>query len=173
MSVAAIFLIRTFIIFHDACHGSYLKKQKHNDLLGNVTGFLTFFPYRKWRREHLIHHAGSGNLEKRGIGDIWVMTVTEYKCASTTKRCLYKIYRNPFVMFVLGPFSWYLYLIDLTQRMQNWAKKKYLVEQYCPYHIIWQSYLLIRCRTIFRNFRTNGLYCWYDWHLVILYTTYL
>lgn len=103
-AVAAIFLIRTFIIFHDACHGSYLKKQKHNDLLGNVTGFLTFFPYRKWRREHLIHHAGSGNLEKRGIGDIWVMTVTEYKCASTTKRCLYKIYRNPFVMFVLGPF---------------------------------------------------------------------
>ncbi|MBU6133539.1 fatty acid desaturase [Staphylococcus xylosus] len=101
---ASIFLIRTFIIFHDACHGSYLKKQKHNDLLGNVTGFLTFFPYRKWRREHLMHHAGSGNLEKRGIGDIWVMTVEEYQASSPFKRLTYRCYRNPFVMFVLGPF---------------------------------------------------------------------
>ncbi|MCG7339283.1 fatty acid desaturase [Staphylococcus sp. ACRSN] len=134
---ASIFLIRTFIIFHDACHGSYLKKQKHNDLLGNVTGFLTFFPYRKWRREHLIHHAGSGNLEKRGIGDIWVMTVNEYKNASKMKRCIYKIYRNPLVMFVLGPF--FLVLISnrfnskdakLSEKLNTWLNNIVLILLY-------------------------------------------
>ncbi|KRG10789.1 fatty acid desaturase [Staphylococcus sp. NAM3COL9] len=117
---ASIFLIRTFIIFHDACHGSYLKKQKHNDLLGNVTGFLTMFPYRKWRREHLIHHAGSGNLEKRGIGDIWVMTVEEYTEASKSQRLTYRIYRNPLVMFVLGPF----FLVFVSNRFNSKDAKK-------------------------------------------------
>ncbi|WP_437271971.1 fatty acid desaturase [Staphylococcus succinus] len=112
---ASIFLIRTFIIFHDACHGSYLKKQKHNDLLGNITGFLTFFPYRKWRREHLIHHAGSGNLEKRGIGDIWVMTVEEYQASSKFTRLSYRVYRNPFVMFVIGPF----FLVFVSNRFNS------------------------------------------------------
>ncbi|MBF7017597.1 fatty acid desaturase [Staphylococcus durrellii] len=113
--IASCFLVRTFIIFHDCCHGSFFKKQKHNAFLGNITGFLTFFPYQKWRREHLLHHAGSGNLEKRGIGDIWVMTIEEYQNASTFERLKYRIYRNPFVMFFLGP----IFLVFISNRLNS------------------------------------------------------
>ncbi|WP_251943406.1 fatty acid desaturase [Staphylococcus sp. Marseille-Q5304] len=135
--IASIFLVRTFIIFHDACHGSYLKKQSHNKILGNITGFLTFFPYERWRREHLIHHAGNGNLEKRGTGDIWVMTVTEYSEATKFKRLCYRIYRNPFVMFVIGPF--FLVFVSnrfnvkdakMKERINTWANNVLLLLVY-------------------------------------------
>ncbi|WP_436964898.1 fatty acid desaturase [Staphylococcus xylosus] len=118
--VASCFLVRTFIIFHDCCHGSYFKKQKYNHLLGNITGFMTFFPYTKWRREHMAHHAGSGNLEKRGIGDIWLMTVEEYRETSSFNRLLYRVYRNPIVMFVLGPF----FLVFISNRFNSKNIKK-------------------------------------------------
>ncbi|MBU0437735.1 fatty acid desaturase [Staphylococcus succinus] len=114
-TISSCFLVRTFIIFHDCCHGSFLKKQKYNTFLGNITGFLTFFPFRKWRREHLLHHAGSGNLEKRGIGDIWVMTVEEYQKAPSFERVKYRIYRNPFVMFFLGP----IFLVFISNRLNS------------------------------------------------------
>src|SRR5699024_390606 len=118
--VASCFLVRTFIIFHDCCHGSYFKKRKYNHLLGNITGFMTFFPYTKWRREHMAHHAGSGNLEKRGIGDIWLMTVEEYRETSNFNRLLYRVYRNPIVMFVLGPF----FLVFISNRFNSKNIKK-------------------------------------------------
>src|SRR5699024_12038290 len=68
--IAAGFLIRTFIIFHDCTHGSFYRNKKRNNILGTITGILTLFPYEKWKREHAIHHASSSNLDKRGIGDI-------------------------------------------------------------------------------------------------------
>ncbi|MCY1053280.1 fatty acid desaturase, partial [Mammaliicoccus sciuri] len=111
--LASGFIIRTFIIFHDCCHGSFLSKKKNNDLLGNITGLLTFFPYEKWRREHIIHHTSSGNLEKRGIGDIWVMTIEEYHEASKFTQFKYRMYRHPFVMFILGP----IFLMFISNRM--------------------------------------------------------
>ncbi|WP_394812757.1 Delta(5) desaturase DesA [Mammaliicoccus sciuri] len=111
--LASGFIIRTFIIFHDCCHGSFLSQKKNNDLLGNITGLLTFFPYEKWRREHIIHHTSSGNLEKRGIGDIWVMTIEEYHEASKFTQFKYRMYRNPFVMFILGP----IFLMFISNRM--------------------------------------------------------
>src|SRR5699024_12843322 len=89
-----------------------------NDTLGTITGVLTTFPYRKWKREHAIHHASSSNLDKRGIGDIWVMTVEEYANASNWKRITYRFYRNPFIMFGLGP----LYLVrseEHTSELQS------------------------------------------------------
>src|SRR5699024_5692724 len=67
--IASGFLIRTFIIFHDCTHGSFYNNRKKNDILGTITGVLTSFPYKKWKREHAIHHASSSNLDKRGIGD--------------------------------------------------------------------------------------------------------
>lgn len=118
--LASGFLVRTFILFHDCCHGSFFKKQKNNRLLGNLTGFLTFFPYKKWRREHLIHHAGSGNLEKRGIGDIWTMTVDEYKVSSNLNKVKYRLYRNPVVMFLLGP----IFLVFVSNRCNVKSAKK-------------------------------------------------
>ncbi|WP_411954555.1 fatty acid desaturase [Alkalibacillus sp. S2W] len=114
------FMVRVFIIFHDCCHGSFFKNRKLNHFVGTVTGILTMFPYRKWKREHSIHHATSSNLDKRGTGDVWVMTVEEYKKSSKMERLQYRLYRNPFVMFVLGPV--YLFLIT-NRRNRKDAKK--------------------------------------------------
>lgn len=102
---AAGFVIRTFIIFHDCTHGSFFKNRRANDIIGTITGVLTLVPYRQWKHSHSIHHASSSNLDKRGIGDIWIMTVDEYEAASSWKRLYYRIYRNPLVMFGLGPIA--------------------------------------------------------------------
>ncbi|GAB2565960.1 Delta(5) desaturase DesA [Gracilibacillus alcaliphilus] len=106
---AAGFLVRTFIIFHDCAHQSFFKNTKLNRILGTITGILTHFPFEKWKREHAIHHATSGNLDHRGTGDIWIMTVAEYEKATKWERLQYRLYRNPFIMFGLGPFSLLLY----------------------------------------------------------------
>jgi len=107
------FLIRTFILFHDCCHGSFFKSQTANDVLGHITGLLTLTPYFQWRSEHAIHHATSGNLNRRGIGDIWTMTVQEYLGSSRWRRLAYRINRNPLVLFGVGP----LVLFFILHRM--------------------------------------------------------
>jgi acyl-lipid omega-6 desaturase (Delta-12 desaturase) len=96
-------LIRTFIIFHDCGHGSFFKSREANDVTGFICGILTFTPYMHWRWEHSVHHASSGDLDRRGVGDIWTMTVAEYLAAPKRTRVLYRIARNPIVMFVLAP----------------------------------------------------------------------
>ena len=111
--IAAGFVIRTFIIFHDCTHGSFFKNRKANDIVGTITGVLTLFAYSKWKREHAIHHASSSNLDKRGVGDIWVMTVDEYVEASKWQRLAYRLYRNPLVMFGFGP----LFLVLVSSRI--------------------------------------------------------
>ncbi|MGB2994260.1 MAG: fatty acid desaturase [Paenisporosarcina sp.] len=108
--VASGFIVRTFIIFHDCTHGSFFKSKKANAILGTLTGILTLFAYEKWKRDHSIHHATSSNLDKRGVGDVWVMTVDEYVAASPGRRLAYRLYRNPIVMFGLGPL--FLYLVS-------------------------------------------------------------
>ncbi len=108
--VASGFIVRTFIIFHDCTHGSFFKSKKANAILGTITGILTLFAYEKWKRDHSIHHATSSNLDKRGVGDVWVMTVDEYVAATPGRRLAYRLYRNPIVMFGLGPL--FLYLVS-------------------------------------------------------------
>ena len=81
-AVAGLFLVRAFIIFHDCGHGSFFKNRKANDALGFFTGMLTFTPYHHWKWEHAVHHATNGDLDKRGIGDVWTMTVEEYITSS-------------------------------------------------------------------------------------------
>lgn len=125
--LASGFIVRTFIIFHDCTHGSFYHNKRRNDVLGTITGVLTSFPYEKWKREHAIHHASSSNLDKRGVGDIWIMTVEEFREASKWKRFAYRAYRNPIVMFGLGP----LYLVLSSNRLNRKdAKKK---ERYNTY----------------------------------------
>ncbi|WP_424767936.1 fatty acid desaturase [Paenibacillus sp. sgz302251] len=102
------FVIRTFIIFHDCCHGSFFKRKKANDIVGTITGVLTLVPYMQWKNTHAIHHATSSNLDKRGVGDLWILTVDEYKSASFVKRMAYRVYRNPLVMFGIGPIAVFL-----------------------------------------------------------------
>ncbi|MFF5996627.1 fatty acid desaturase [Lysinibacillus sp. KU-BSD001] len=119
--VAAGFVVRTFIIFHDCTHGSFFKSKKANDSIGFITGVLTSFPYEKWKREHTIHHATSSNLDKRGIGDIDMLTVEEYMEKSKLGRLGYRLYRNPLVMFGLGPL---LMVLVLNRINRSDAKKK-------------------------------------------------
>ena len=119
--VAAGFVVRTFIIFHDCTHGSFFKSKKANNRVGFITGVLTSFPYEKWKREHTIHHATSSNLDKRGIGDIDMLTVEEYMEKSKLGRLGYRMYRNPLVMFGLGP----LFMVLILNRInRSDAKKK-------------------------------------------------
>ncbi|GAK10777.1 fatty acid desaturase [Geomicrobium sp. JCM 19039] len=108
--VAAGFVVRIFIIFHDCTHASFFTSRKWNRIIGNVCGVLTHFPFEKWKHSHAIHHATSGNLDKRGTGDIWVMTVEEYESASKFERLKYRLYRNPIILFGLGPL--YLFLVE-------------------------------------------------------------
>lgn len=100
---AAGFMVRTFILFHDCCHGSFFRSHRANNALGLITGVMTFTPYSEWRRSHSIHHATSGDLDRRGIGDVWTMTVKEYQEASAGTRLWYRIFRNPIVLFIIGP----------------------------------------------------------------------
>jgi omega-6 fatty acid desaturase (delta-12 desaturase) len=101
--IAGGLLIRTFIIFHDCGHGSFFKSRLANDSLGFISGMLTFTPYYHWRGEHAIHHGAAGDLDRRGMGDIWTLTVQEYLESSRWKRFAYRLARNPIVLFVIAP----------------------------------------------------------------------
>lgn len=96
-------LIRTFVIMHDCAHGSFLPWPKVNDSIGFITGVLTFTPFQQWRREHALHHASSGDLDRRGYGDVTTLTVAEYRALSWFGRFKYRLYRHPFVLFGIGP----------------------------------------------------------------------
>ncbi len=100
---AAGFLVRTFIVFHDCSHGSFLASRRWNARLGIATGLLLYSPFLRWRHDHAIHHATSGDLERRGTGDVPTLTLKEYRARDRRGRAAYRLYRNPFVMFGLGP----------------------------------------------------------------------
>ncbi len=106
--LAGAFLVRVFIIFHDCGHGSFFKSQAANDVWGFLCGVLTFTPYYHWRWEHSLHHATAGDLDRRGTGDVWTMTVQEYLESSRWKRFAYRLARNPVVLFVLAPLFIFL-----------------------------------------------------------------
>lgn len=106
---AGAFLVRVFIIFHDCGHGSFFKSSVANHILGAITGVLTFTPYYHWRWEHAIHHASAGDLDRRGTGDVWTLTVQEYLESSRWKRFAYRLARNPVVLFVLAPLGLFLF----------------------------------------------------------------
>ncbi len=106
---AAGFLLRLFMIQHDCGHGAFFRKRSSNDWVGRFLGTLTLTPYDVWRQDHNIHHATSGNLDKRGIGDIDTLTVREYAALPIWRRLRYRLYRHPLVMFGLGPA--YLFLV--------------------------------------------------------------
>jgi omega-6 fatty acid desaturase (delta-12 desaturase) len=101
--LASGFLIRIFIIFHDCGHGSFFRSRRANKIAGIMMGIMALTPYYSWHHQHSVHHATSGNLDKRGTGDVWTMTVTEYFNSSLGKRFLYRAFRNPFIMFTVGP----------------------------------------------------------------------
>ena len=104
------FLVRIFIIQHDCGHGAFLKSRRTQDWVGRALGVLTLTPYDVWRRTHSIHHAHHGNLDQRGMGDVLTLTVEEYRARNTFGRLVYRLYRHPVVLFVLGPS--YLFILQ-------------------------------------------------------------
>jgi omega-6 fatty acid desaturase (delta-12 desaturase) len=110
---AAGFLVRLFMIQHDCGHGTFFSYRQVNDWVGRCIGVLTLTPYDVWRRSHAIHHATSGNLDRRGVGDVDTLTVREYRALSRWGAIKYRLYRHPLVMFGLGP----AYLFVLQHRL--------------------------------------------------------
>ena len=108
-------LVRVFIIFHDCGHGSFFHSKLANNTVGVIAGLLTFTSYYHWRWEHAIHHSSAGDLDRRGTGDVWTMTVQEYLESSRWKRFAYRLARNPIVLFIIAP----LFLFLIWQRFPS------------------------------------------------------
>lgn len=108
--VNGLFLVRIFIIQHDCGHSAYFANRRLQDWLGRALGVLTLTPYDVWKRTHAIHHSHHGNLDRRGIGDVLTLTVAEYRARSRWGRLMYRLYRHPLVLFVLGPS--YLFILQ-------------------------------------------------------------
>jgi len=170
--IASGFLIRTFIIFHDCCHQSFLKSRKANEIVGIITGVLTHVPYRQWKREHAVHHATSGNLGKRGTGDIWLLTVEEYAAAPLWRRFCYRIYRNPFVMFGIGPVALFLIKYRFNrkgaprkERINTWITNLLIAAMYtCLYLAVgWQALLAVQIPIFFLS-GMFGIWLFYVQH---------
>jgi acyl-lipid omega-6 desaturase (Delta-12 desaturase) len=100
---AAGFQVRTFIAFHDCAHGSFLPSKRANAWLGAALGLVLYTPFQCWRHNHAVHHATAGDLDRRGVGDVLTLTVAEYRALSWGGRLRYRLFRNPLVMFGLGP----------------------------------------------------------------------
>ena len=117
---AAGLMARIFIIQHDCGHGSFFNSRKANDWCGMFCSIFTFTPYHYWRKSHAIHHAGAGKLEHRGIGDVYTMTVNEYMSRTRWGRFKYRMYRNPFFLFVIIPTILFL----IVYRFPNFKQKE-------------------------------------------------
>lgn len=145
------FFMRIFIIFHDCGHHSFFKNRNANEITGVMTGILTFFPYHQWRYEHAVHHGTNSDLNRRGTGDIWTLTVNEYIALSPLHKAMYRVYRNPLVMFGLGPI--HLFLIEYRVNRKGAGRKERLNT-----HITTLAHVSI-----------VGLLCWaLDWRAVLL-----
>jgi omega-6 fatty acid desaturase (delta-12 desaturase) len=107
--LATIFLVRMYSLFHDLTHNSMFRSRAANSRWGYLLGFLLFTPYRWWQRQHALHHANTGNLDHRGPGEIYTMTVMEYRQAARVKRIGYRLYRNPLLMMFVGPTLVFLF----------------------------------------------------------------
>jgi omega-6 fatty acid desaturase (delta-12 desaturase) len=97
------FLIRTFVVFHDCSHGSLFPSRKANARVGSFLGLFVLTPFARWKHEHAVHHATSGDLDRRGVGDVYTLTVSEYNALPPRSRLAYRLFRNPLIMFGIGP----------------------------------------------------------------------
>ena len=131
---AAGFLVRTFIIFHDCGHGSFFKSKKANDAVGIFTGLFTFTPYYHWRHNHAVHHATVADLDRRGTGDVMMLTIAEYDKLPGWKRFGYRVMRNPLIMFTIGSLGVFIVSHRFYSRKDGRLERS---------SVIWTKYLLL------------------------------
>ena len=141
--VAGGFLVRLFLIQHDCGHGAFFRRRSINDWVGRILGVVTLTPYHVWKRSHAIHHATSGNLAKRGIGDIDTLTVREYADRSPGGRLVYRLYRHPITMFVIGPAFQFLLRNRLPQGITEGGWRYWLSTMGTNVSIVFAAVLLI------------------------------
>jgi omega-6 fatty acid desaturase (delta-12 desaturase) len=164
------FMVRTFIIFHDCGHGSFFKSKTANTWLGRVTGLLTFTPYYRWSHDHAIHHATAGDLDRRGTGDVYTMTVEEYLSAPWWKRFGYRVMRNPIAMFVFGS----LIVFVITQRIPTKGRREQASVWWTNLSLVvmitamcllfgWKEYLFVQFLVMFFGAST-GIWLFYVQH---------
>jgi acyl-lipid omega-6 desaturase (Delta-12 desaturase) len=150
---AAGFLLRTYIVFHDCAHGSFLPSKRANAWLGVVLGLVVYAPFVSWRHSHAVHHATAGDLDRRGVGDVLTLTVAEYRGSPWRRRLGYRLFRNPLVMFGLGP----IYGLLLQPRLVSRSARPRLRRSVIATNIVlaalvgalcwlvgWREYLLVQ-----------------------------
>lgn len=142
-AVAAAFVVRLFMIQHDCGHRSFFRSHRTNDVIGFWLGVLTMTPYRCWRRFHALHHSNSGNLDKRGFGDIHTLTADEYKCLTSAQQRRYRIYRHPLILLLIGP----PFLFILRQRTTYKVPLKWKAERRSVHltNLCWVVLLALPC----------------------------
>jgi len=166
------FLVRTYIVFHDCGHGSFMRSRRANAWIGSVCGLLVFTPFHSWRHEHAVHHATAGDLDRRGVGDVFTLTVAEYAALPWVGRLKYRLFRNPLVMFGIGP----IYAMILSPRWPSPTARKRirrniiatdialaaLIAGLC-WLIGWRDYLLVQAPTVWLAGAT-GVWLFYVQH---------
>jgi omega-6 fatty acid desaturase (delta-12 desaturase) len=147
------FLVRTYIVFHDCTHGSFLATKRANAWLGTSLGLLLFTTFGAWRHNHAVHHATAGDLDRRGVGDVATKSVAEYRAMTPRERLAYRLYRNPVVMFGLGPILGMIVQARLVPRDARPRIKRAIVATNVALAAIigllcvligWQAYLLVQ-----------------------------
>jgi len=164
--------LRIFIFFHDCCHDSFFASRRANRVVGFFTGILTFTPFDDWKRSHNIHHATAGDLDHRGTGDIWTMTVDEYLAASRRKRLGYRLVRNPIFLLVVVPVWLSLIAYRIPHRGAGWraagsvmATNLALASVFTAAALTvgWQTYLLVQLPVIVISW-SMGVWLFYVQH---------
>jgi acyl-lipid omega-6 desaturase (Delta-12 desaturase) len=153
---AAGFLLRTYIVFHDCAHGSFLPTKRANVWAGIVLGLVVYQPFLSWRHSHAVHHATAGDLDRRGVGDVLTLTVAEYRASPWQRRLGYRLFRNPLVMFGLGP----IYALVLQPRLVSRSARRRIRRSVMTTNIVlaalvgalcwlvgWREYLLVQVPT--------------------------
>lgn len=170
--LAAGFLIRVFIIFHDCGHGSFFPSKKWNVAIGKLCGILAFTPYHRWTDSHRAHHQTVGNLDERGFGDVWTLTVEEYKALSPRKRLFYRIFRHPIFLVGFGGPAMFVFTNRFTTKTMTGKQKRniYFTNLMLLTFAVsmslligWKEFLLIQMPLIYIA-ATAGVYLFYLQH---------
>jgi len=170
--VAAGFMTRIFIIFHDCGHGSFFRSKRLSKIVGIISGMVVLTPFHKWHHDHHIHHQTVGNLSKRGIGDVYTLTVEEYAAKTKWQKLGYRLYRNPFILFGIAPPLVFIFQHRFTRKGMSLREKMYVhlttlglaaAITLIVMAIGWKTFLLIQLPILYIA-TTNGLWLFYVQH---------